>query len=232
MDTVKELFRTKSFWVFVVVAILGGIEAIYAIPLLGLGIAAITILGISLQGVETVLTEKKIEKTRKDAATQHSQAMQEIGQARGDAATQHTQALQEIDQAKAEAATQHANAMQEIQRARDEAQAENILLDAKKFATSIMEKDARVNQAVALYPDFKQREYRELGLEMSAAVVGNVDFIKQMYLRAAGYPFDPPYSESRLDDEERAYFTDHAILYLTETVLNPANPDAQGLLYL
>ena len=58
MDTVKELFRTKSFWVFVVVAILGGVEAIHSIPLLGLGIAAITILGISLQGVETVLTEK------------------------------------------------------------------------------------------------------------------------------------------------------------------------------
>jgi hypothetical protein len=52
------------------------------------------------------------------------------------------------------------------------------------------------------------------------------------HLRAAGYPFDPPYSESRLDDEERAYFTDHAILYLTETVLNPANQDAQGSLYL
>ena len=232
MDTVKELFRTKSFWVFVVVAILGGIEAIYSIPLLGLGIAAITIFGISLQGVETVLTEKKIDQTRKDAATQHSVAMQEIRQAKGEAATQHTKALQEIEQARAEAATQNADAMQEIQRARDEAQAENILLDAKKFATSIMEKDARVNQAVALYPDFKQREYRELGLEMSVAVVGNFDFIKQMYLRAAGYPFDPPYSESRLDAEERAYFTDHAILYLTETVLNPANPDAQGLLYL
>src|SRR4051794_8133288 len=53
-----------------------------------------------------------------------------------------------------------------------------------------------------------------------------------MYLKAAGYPFDPPYSESRLDEDERAFFIDHAILYLTETVLNPANPDAQGLLYL
>lgn len=232
MDTVKELFRTKSFWVFVVVAILGGIEAIYSIPLLGLGIAAITIFGISLQGVETVLTEKKIDQTRKDAATQHSVALQEIRQARGEAATQHTEALQEIEQARVEAAKQNADAMQEIQKARDEARAENILLDANKFATSLMEKDARVNEAVVLYPDFRQREYRELGLEMSAAVVGNVDFIKQMYLRAAGYPFDPPYSESRLDEEERAYFTDHAICYLTEAVLHPANPDAQGLLYL
>src|SRR5262249_40602815 len=89
-----------------------------------------------------------------------------------------------------------------------------------------------VKEAVELWSPYKQERYRELGLEMSAAVVGNVDFIKQTYLRAAGYPFDPPYSESRLDDEERAYFTDHAIHYLTETVLHPANPDAQGLLYL
>src|SRR5437762_10152447 len=108
MDTVKELFRTKSFWVFVGVAILGGVEAIYAIPLLGLGIAAITIFGISLQGVETVLTEKKIDQTRKDAATQHSVAMQEITQARGEAAMQHTEALQEIEQARVEAAKQNA----------------------------------------------------------------------------------------------------------------------------
>lgn len=232
MDTVKELFRTKSFWVFIVVAILGGMEAFFAIPLLGLVIAAITIFGISLQGVESVLTERRIEQTRKDAASQHSEAMREITQARGEASTQHTKALREIEQARAEAARQNADAMQKIQKARDEARAENILLEAKRFATSLMEKDARVNEALALYPDFKQRELRELGLEMSAAVVGNVDPIKQMYLRAGGYPFDPPYSESRLDEEEREYFTDHAILYLTETVLHPAIPDAQGLLYL
>jgi hypothetical protein len=73
MDTVKQLFRTKSFWIFILVAFLGGIEAIVSIPLLGLGIAAITILGISLQGVETVLTEKKIDQGRKDAAIQHSE---------------------------------------------------------------------------------------------------------------------------------------------------------------
>jgi hypothetical protein len=103
----------------------------------------------------------------------------------------YPEALHEIEQARAEAAKQNTDALAEIQKARDEARAENILLEAKRFATSLMEKDARVNQAVAVYPDFKQREWRELGLEMSAAVVGNVDFIKQMYLRAAGYPFDP-----------------------------------------
>src|SRR5437764_8847533 len=145
MDTVKELFRTKSFWVFIIVAILGGIEAIFAIPWLGLLIAAITIFGISLQGVETVLTERKIDQNRKDAATQHFEAMQEITQARGEAATQHSRALQEIEQARAEAAKQNADALAEIQKARNEARAENILLSANKFATSLLDKDAQVN---------------------------------------------------------------------------------------
>src|SRR2546421_12832534 len=121
MDIVKELFRTKSFWVFVLVALLGGLGAIVPIPFLGVIIAALTIFGVSLQGVETVLTEKKIEKTREDAATQHSEAMREITQARGDAATQHTKALLEIEWARVEAARQNAEAMQKIQKARDEA---------------------------------------------------------------------------------------------------------------
>src|SRR5258706_60938 len=179
MDTVKELFRTKSFWVFVVVAILGGVEAIHSIPLLGLGIAAIIILGISLQGVETVLTEKRIEQARNEAATQHSEAMREITQAKGDAATKHTEALHEIEQARVEAARQNAEAMQKIQKARDEARAENILLSADKFATSLMEKDALVNEAVALNPDIKQRVLRQMGIEMSIAVIDGYDPVTQ-----------------------------------------------------
>src|SRR5713226_4540257 len=125
MDTVKGLIRTKSFWIFILVALLGGTGAIVPIPFLGVIIAALTIFGVSLQGVETVLTERRIERARDEAATQHTEAMREIGQARREAATQHTEAMQEIDQARIEAATQHANAMQEIQKAKDEAQAEN-----------------------------------------------------------------------------------------------------------
>jgi len=72
--------------------------------------------------------------------------------------------LQEIGQARKEAAIQYAEAAQEIKKARDEARAENILLKAEKFATSLMEKDEMVSEAVALCPNFKQREYRQLGL--------------------------------------------------------------------
>jgi hypothetical protein len=188
MDTVKGLLHTKSFWVFILVAIIGGIGAIYPIPILGLAIAAFTVFGVSLQGVETVLAQKEIdrrhdsvlreiEQARNEVAEQHTEAMREIAQARGEAAIQHTEALREIDQARKDAATQYAEATENIKKARNEARAENILLKAEKFATSLMDKDAQVNEAIALCPDFKQREYRQLGLEMSAAVIGNVDCI-------------------------------------------------------
>jgi hypothetical protein len=153
--------------------------------------------------------------------------MKEIKQARGQAASQHTEALQEIDQARKDAAKQYADAMQEIQKARDEARAENILLDANKFATSLMEKDAQVNDAVALCPNLRPSEYRQLGIDMSRAVIGNVDYLKWQSMQSAGYSFEPP-----LEEEEKAILPDKAISYLTETVLNPAQQDAQGLLYL
>lgn len=225
MDIVKGLVRTTSFWVFIVVGVLGGIGAIYPLPFLGVIIAALTILGVSLQGAETVRAQKELDR-------KHTSVLQEIEQARGEAAQQHTEAMQEIEQARREAAIQYAEAAQEIKKARDEARAENILLEAKKFATSLMDKDERVNKAVALCPDFKQSEWRQLGIEMSAAVIGNVDYVKWQSMKAAGYIFEPPLFQLPLEEEERTIFTDHAISYLTETVLNPAIPDAQGLLYL
>ncbi len=54
MDIVKGLVRTKSFWVFILVALLGGLGAIWSIPFSGVIIAALTIFGVSIQGAETV----------------------------------------------------------------------------------------------------------------------------------------------------------------------------------
>lgn len=231
MDTVKELFRTKSFWVFIVVAILGGIEAIFAIPSLGLLIAAITIFGISLQGVETVLTERKIDQNRKDAATQHSEAMQEITQARGEAATQYSKALQEIEQARAEAAKQNADALAEIQKARNEARAENILLSANKFATSLLDKDAQVNEAIALNPGIKQIELRQMGIEMSIAVIDGYDPVTQRGRMVAGLGRGMA-GYWKLERNDIARLAATAIHYLRENVLETTVPDAEGLLYL
>ncbi|HYT41473.1 MAG TPA: hypothetical protein VEP90_03955 [Methylomirabilota bacterium] len=96
MEIAKELVRTKSFWVFIVVAVLGAIETIHPLPLLGLVIAALTIFGISIQGAETVLAQKDIER-------KHTKVLQEIEQARGEAAKQYDEATQEIKKAKEEA---------------------------------------------------------------------------------------------------------------------------------
>src|SRR5260370_37594103 len=112
--------------------------------------------------------------------------MREIGQARREAATQHTEALRETEQARVEAARQNAGAMQKIQKARDEARAENILLSANKFATSLMEKDALVNEAVALNPDIKKRKLRQMGIEMSIAAVDGHDPVTQRGRMVAG----------------------------------------------
>lgn len=114
MDTVKELVRTKSFWVFIVVALLGGIGAIRPIPLLGVMIAALTIFGVSLQGVETVLTQKEIYR-------KHASILGEIEQASTKATKQHSVAMQEIKQARADATQQYTEATQEIKKAKEEA---------------------------------------------------------------------------------------------------------------
>ncbi len=75
---------------------IGAAETLFPLPLLGVIIAALTIFGISLQGVETVLAQKEIEQ-------RHAQALQEIEQARGEAAKQHAEATQEIKKTKEEA---------------------------------------------------------------------------------------------------------------------------------
>lgn len=110
--------------------------------------------------------------------------------------------------------------------------AEALLLRADTSATSLMGKDELVNQAVELCSDFRQRAYRQLGIEMSVAVIDGFDRLKQMSLKAAGYNVEPLNIPMRLEKDEIAFFTTHAIRYLRETVLDAATSDAQGLLYL
>lgn len=242
MDTVKVLVRTKSFWIFIVVALLGALGAFFPISLLGVIIAVLTIFGVSIQGAETVLAQKELDRkhdsvlkeigqARRDADKQHTEAMQEIAQAREEAATQYTEALRDIDQARVEAAKQNAHAMQEINKARDEARAENILLSANKFATSLMEKDALVNEAVALDPDIKQRELRQLGIEMSITVIDGYDPVTQRGRMIAGLGRGMG-GYRKLERKEIAWLASTAINYLQENVLETTKPDADGLLYL
>lgn len=75
---------------------------------------------------------------------------------------------------------------EEMQRQRE---ADRLLLEADKFASSLVDKDRLVKKAVQLYPPYKQRELRKLGIEMSAAVVNGYDPIIQMGMRVAGWQY-------------------------------------------
>ncbi len=117
---------------------------------------------------------------------------------------------------------------EEIQKQRE---ADKLLLEADKFASSLIEKDRLVRKAIELYPSYKQRELRQLGIEMSVAVIDGYDPIKQMGRTIAslgrgmvGY--------SRLEHDEIAWLTTSAISYLRESVLNVAISDGEGLLHM
>ncbi len=59
MAMIKQLARTKSFWILILVAILGGISAAFPFWWLGIAIAVLTILGIIVQGIESLLAQRE-----------------------------------------------------------------------------------------------------------------------------------------------------------------------------
>src|SRR5260370_9404296 len=143
---VKKILRSRVFWIAVLIALLGA--ASIWLPILGILIAALTVLSAGIQGYENQRTQEdintkhaqaisQVQTTQNAISTKHAEAMQEIAQAREEAANQHTEALQEIDQARKEAALQYAEAVQEVKRARNEAAAENILLKAEQLAGTL-----------------------------------------------------------------------------------------------
>lgn len=239
MDTFRWIIRTKSSWGYVFAALFALLGAIVPFPVFGVVSFALTILTLYLQGSEAVRARneldlrhtrvlQEIEEARKVAASQHDQALQEIQQARAETATRHAEALREIEEARKDAARQYEEAAQEIKKAH----AERFLLEAEKLATSLVEKDELVNEAIRLYPDFRQRELRQLGAEMSAAVIGNEDYLKWKSMQAILLSQRQPIFTIPLEEEERTYFIEHAILYLTETELQSANANEVGLVYL
>lgn len=106
-------------------------------------------------------------------------------------------------------------------------QAELLLFEADKYppAPGLMEKEKLVLQAVELWPDFKKRAFRQLGLEMSIAAANGFDPTKRTNMTTLGF-------SSRLRKGEIEWLTKSAISYLEETVLPTVTPDTEGLLYL
>lgn len=99
--------------------------------------------------------------------------------------------------------------------------AEQLLSEADKYPSplGLMEKEKLVLQAATLWPDFKQRAYRKLGIDMSMSVINGFK------MNTLGY-------SSRLRKDEITWLTSSAASYLEETVLSTATPDTEGLLYL
>ena len=90
--------------------------------------------------------------------------------------------------------------------------------EADKYPSplGLMEKEKLVQQAVALWPDFEQRAFRQLGIEMSIPVINGFK------MTTLGY-------SSRLRKDEIEWLTNSAISYLEETVLPTVTPDTRRI---
>ena len=104
-------------------------------------------------------------------------------------------------------------------------------MEARKFASSLMEKNELVRKAVERWPPYEQREFRQLGIEMSIAVIGGYDPLIQMSIRTAGLGRGMV-GYWRLQHDDLVWLSDSAISYLKENVLEATTPDAEGLFYL
>ena len=110
-------------------------------------------------------------------------------------------------------------------------EADRLLLEADKFAPDIFERERLIKQAVELCPDYKAKRNRQLGIEMSAAVLDGYDPIRQIGSRVAGLGRGMVgYVSLERDDIEK--LTTSAVSYLRENVLDTTPPDGEGLLYL
>lgn len=117
---------------------------------------------------------------------------------------------------------------EEIQRQHE---ADSLLSEADRFAFNLVEKDRLVKKAAQLYPPYKQRELRKLGIEMSGAVINGYDPIQQMGMVRAGLGRGMV-GFRKLERDDITGLTTSAISYLQENVLDATTPDAEGLLYL
>lgn len=116
----------------------------------------------------------------------------------------------------------------EMQRQRE---ADNLLLEARKFASSLLEKEELVKKAVDLWPPYKQRELRQLGIEISTTIINGYDPVTQRGLMMAGLGKGMT-GYWRLERNQLPSLAVRAITYLRENVLETTVPDAEGLLYL
>jgi len=122
-----------------------------------------------------------------------------------------------------------------LEKLRDElvrrSKAETLLQRADASAANLIEKNKLVNEAVDLCPEFRQRAFRQLGIEMSIAVINGYDPILQRGMIIAGLGRGMV-GYRKLERDEIIWMNTSAITYLQENVLDATTPDSKGLLYL
>lgn len=103
-------------------------------------------------------------------------------------------------------------------------QAQMLLFNADSYQSpsGFLLKEQQINEAVGLWPAFKQVEYRKLGDDFSRAIMNG------FYSVQAGA--DPSGLAMRKD--QISLYVMKAIFYLEETVLNAISPDRDGLVNL
>lgn len=104
-------------------------------------------------------------------------------------------------------------------------QAQLLLFEADKYPSpyGLIDREKLVEEAVSIWPEYKQREHRQLGILMSIAVIQGVDPSKSLSMMV---------QRVSLRKDEKVWFAMRAINYLEETVLTTETPDTEGLLYL
>ncbi len=84
---------------------------------------------------------------------------------------------------------------------------------------------------MSLWPPYKQRELRQLGIEISAAVIDGYDPTTQRGIMMAGLGRGM-IGYRKLERHQIPLLAADAIVYLRENVLEATIPDAEGLFYL
>ena len=106
-------------------------------------------------------------------------------------------------------------------------QAQMLIFEADKYQNvgELLTKEVLIDQAVSLWPQFKQEEYRKLGNSFSLAVIGR--FYQGLSMGIV--PFTQATSLNR--DQIRLYVS-KAIFYLEETIQNAEAPSREELVNL
>ncbi len=103
--------------------------------------------------------------------------------------------------------------------------AQMLIFEAEKYQSpaTLMAKNQLIIDAIALWPSFREIEYRKLGDDFSRIIITNFYKAQNTMNNIMGVD---------IQRNQVFLYTNKAISYLEETVLNTGNPDREGLVDL